>query len=188
MMPEKTAWHTEVGKTLVSPSYGAFQPAPLVRCHARVSLPAETATALVPRWGAIPREGKASIEQPFAPRFACTAQGPVQVYELDDPQNNESEGFFFSLGQQAWNSGPWSSDACMLYCGIEKEKLAHLVVIGGTYVSWQGQPLLKAAGPSGFFEWRGRDAVMNGAPGEFSVTSLFAELTSEGSSPYAGKH
>jgi hypothetical protein len=29
--------------------------------------------------------------------------------------------------------------------------------------------------------------VRNGAPGEFSVTPLFEELTSEGSSPYAGK-
>jgi hypothetical protein len=187
MMPEETAWHTEVGTTLVSPSYGAFQPAPLVRCHARVSLPAETATVFIPRWAAISREGQPSIEQPFEPRLVSMTQGVVQVYELDNHQNNESQGFFFALGEQAWSSGPWSSDARMLYCRIEKEKLAHLVVIGGTYASWQGQPLLKAAGPSGFFEWRGRDAVMNGAPGEFSVTSLFAELTSEGSSPYAGK-
>jgi hypothetical protein len=187
IMPEETAWHTEVSQTLLSPSYGAFQPAPLVRCHAHVSLPAETATALVPRSSAIPREGKPSIDQPFEPRFVSTAQGVVQVYELDDPQNNESQEFFFALGEQAWSSGPWSSDARMLYCRIEKEKLAHLVVIGGTYAAWQGQPLLKAAAPSGFFEWRGRDAVMNGAPGEVSVTSLFAELTSEGSSPYAGK-
>lgn len=187
MMPEETAWHTEVSKTLVSPSYGAFQPAPLVRCHARVPLPAETATALVPRWAAISHEGKPSIEQPFEPRFVSLAQGSVQVYELDDRQNNQSQGFFFALGEKAWSSGPWSSDARMLYCRIEKEKLAHLVVIGGTYAAWQGQTLLKAAGPSGFFEWRGRDAVMNGTAGEFSVTSLFAELTSEGSSPYAGK-
>ena len=70
-----------------------------------------------------------------------------------------------------------SSDARVLYCHIEKEKLAHLVVIGGTYVAWQEQPLLKAAGPSAFFEWRRQDAVMNAVPGEFSVTALFEELT-----------
>jgi hypothetical protein len=52
-------------------------------------------------------------------------------------------------------------------------------VIGGTQVAWQEQPLLKAAGPSAFFEWRGRDAVMNAVPGEFSVAALFEELTGE---------
>jgi hypothetical protein len=80
----------------------------------------------------------------------------------------------------------------VLYCRIEKEKLAHLVVIGGTYVAWQGQPLLKAAGA--FFEWRRQDAVINAASGEFSVTALFEEMTggelasNRSSSPYAEKH
>jgi hypothetical protein len=174
IMPDETVWHTEVSKTLLSPCYGAFQPAPLVRCHARVSLPAETATALVPHCGAIRQEDE--------PRLSSMAPGAVQVYELDDHQNddhqnNESHGFFFALGEQAWSSGAWSSDAQVLYCRVEKEKLAHLIVIGGTHAAWRGQPLLKAAGPSGFFEWRRRDAVMNGAPGEFSVTSLFEELS-----------
>jgi hypothetical protein len=174
IMPDETVWHTEVSKTLLSPCYGAFQPAPLVRCHARVSLPAEIATALVPHCGAIRQEDE--------PRLSSMAPGAVQVYELDDHQNNdhqnnESHGFFFSLGEQAWSSGAWSSDARLLYCRVEKEKLAHLIVIGGTYAAWQGQPLLKAAAPSAFFEWRRRDALMNGTPGEFSVTSLFEELS-----------
>jgi hypothetical protein len=152
------------------------------------------ATALVPRRGAIQQEGE--------PRLASMAQAAVQVYELDYHQNDESQGFFFALGDEAWSFGPWSSDARVLYCRIEKEKLVHLVVIDGTYVAWQGQPLLKAAGRSAFFEWRKHDALMN-APGEFSVTSLFEQLTSEeltggapsssadfhrSSSPYVEKH
>jgi len=86
----------------------------------------------------------------------------------------------------------------VLYCRIEKEKLAHLIAIGGTYVAWQGQPLLKMAGPSAFFEWRKQDAVMNATPGDFSVTPLFEELTGDSrssaadlnrnSSSYAEKH
>jgi Heparinase II/III-like protein/Heparinase II/III N-terminus len=183
--PEDTAWHTEVSKTLLSPSYGAYQPAPLLRCHARVSLPAETATALVPHCGAMRQEDE--------PKLSSMAQAAVQVYELNDHpdndhQNNESHGFFFfALEEQPWTSGPWSSDARVLYCRNEEEKLAHLIVIGGTYAAWQGQPLLKAAGPSAFFEWRRRDALMNGAPGEFSVTSWFGQLTSQRSSPYVGQ-
>jgi hypothetical protein len=169
IVPEETVWQTaaEVSKTPISPAYGALQPAPVVRCHARVLLPAETATALVPRFGATRSD----------PRLASTVQAAIQVYELDC--HDQSHGFFFALGGEAWSFGPWNSDARMLYCRIEKEKLAHLVVIGGTYVAWQGQPLLKAEKPSAFFEWRKQDAVMNAAPFEFSVTALFKELTGE---------
>ncbi len=199
IVPEETVWRTamEVSRTLLSPAYGAFQPAPLVRCHARVLLPTETATVLVPRRGAIRQEGEPLVE----PRLASMAQAAVQVYELD--YHDESHGFFFALGDEAWRFGPWSSDARVLYCRIVKEKLAHLVVIGGTYVAWQGEPLLKAGGPSAFFEWRKQDALMHAAPGEFSVTPLFEEMTGgsrsssptlnhdsshRSSSPYAEKH
>jgi len=179
IVPEDTVWHrgTKVTTTLLSPAYGAYESAPLVKCHARVALPAETATALVPRCDAIRQEDE--------PHLVAMTQAAVQVYELD--YHDQSQGFFFALGDEAWSFGPWSSDARVLYCRIENEKLTRLVVIGGTRVAWQGQPLLKAEGPSGFFEWSGRDAVMNAAPGEFSVTPLFEALTG-GASTYAGKH
>jgi hypothetical protein len=192
IMPEETVWQTEVTSTLLSPAYGALQPAPLVRCRAQVLLPAETATVLLTRAGA--------IEQEREPRFASMAQAAVQVYELDcryHGDEDESHGFFFALGDEAWSFGPWASDARALYCHIEKEKLTQLVVIGGTHVAWQGQPLLETAGPSTFFEWRKRDAIMNAVPGEFSVTPVFERLThssstdfrdrNQGSSPFAEK-
>jgi hypothetical protein len=167
IVPENTAWQaaTEVSRTLVSPAYGVLQPVSLVRSHARVLLPAETATALVPRSGA--RESDS--------RLISTAQAAVQVYELDD--HDQSHGFFFALGEEAWSFGPWSSDARVLYRRLEKDTLAHLILIGGTQVAWQGQPLLSTATPSAFFEWRKQDAVMNAAPAEFSITALFNELT-----------
>jgi hypothetical protein len=99
----------------------------------------------------------------------------VQVYELVDQDANH--GFCFALDKRPWKFGPWFSDAEFLYCHIEADKLVHLVVVGGTYVSWQGQPLLKAAGPSAFFEWRRRDAVLNSEPDRFTLSPLFQELT-----------
>src|SRR5580704_2906717 len=180
ILPEDTVWQTgaEVTSTLLSPAYGVLQPAPLVRCHARVLLPAEVATALVPRGTATRLKGE--------PRLASMPQAAVQVYELD--YHDQSQGFFFALRDGTWSFGPWSSDARALYCRIEKEKLAHLVVIGGTHVQWQGQPMLNMAKPSEFFEWRAQDAVMNALPPEFSVTSLFEQLTGKELSPYAEKH
>jgi hypothetical protein len=164
IVPEETAWQTsmEVSGTLISPGYGAYQPTPMVRCHARVLLPAETATAVLPRSGTA--QNKLSL--------ASTAHEAVQVYELEGREG--SHGFFFALGDKAWSFGPWSSDAQMLYCRIEKEKLTHLILIGGTQAAWQGRPLLSAARQSPFFEWRKPDAVTNP---EFSVTALFSKLT-----------
>ncbi len=210
VVPEETVWHTatEVSRTLLSPAYGAFQPAPLVRCRAQVLLPAETATALLPRRGALPPDSDPRIEAGSEPNvepwMASMAQAAVQVYELDYHYQEQSRGFFFALRDQAWSFGPWSSDARVLYCDIKKEKLKHLVVIGGTYVNWQGQPLLKAAGPCEFFEWSAEDALLNHrltnqTPGEFSVTPLFEQLTGErlgresgssgqGASTYTEKH
>ena len=122
-------------------------------------------------------------------------QAAVQVYELVDADTNH--GFCFALDKRPWNFGPWFSDAEFLYCRIEAEKLVHLIIVGGTYVAWQSQELIKAPAPSAFFEWRKQDAVLNSDPAEFSVSPLFQKLTggsilrterSSPSSSYAEKH
>ena len=181
MVPEGTVWQStmDVTRTVISPEYGALQSAPLVRCNARVALPADLATVLIPQRAAIQQLDEASVpphsvRQP-EPRFASMAQAAVQVYEL--AYHDASHGFFFARGNEAWTFGPWSSDAQVLYCRIEEEKLEHLVVIGGTQVLWQGEPLLKSTRPSEFFEWRRHGSVLNAVPAEFSCTPLFAALT-----------
>ena len=72
----------------------------------------------------------------------------------------------------------------MLYCRVENEELAQLIVIDGTSVTWQGQPLLKANGPSRFFEWRKQDGAINAEPEQFSTTPLFDELTGNSQRPH----
>jgi hypothetical protein len=192
IVPEEAVWHTEIARTLVSPAYGIFQPAPVVRCHARLPLPAEIAAVLMPRSAGFRQDGKTSL--------VTMRPAAVQAYELVD--QDETHGFCFALDKRPWSFGPWSSDAELLYCRIRKEGLAHLIVIGGTHVAWQGQPVLTATGPSAFFEWRKQDAVMNAEPDRFSVSPLFRELTgaaalspdtwrsasSSPSSKYAEKH
>lgn len=187
LVPAESVWGKamEVSRTLLSPAYGAYQPAPLVRSQVRVALPAETATVLLPHRVAMQQDDL---------RLTGMAQAAVQVYELD--RIDESQGLFFALGDQPWSFGPWSSDSRLLYCRIQQEKLAHLVVIGGTYVAWQGQPLLKATRPTNFFEWRAQDAMMNKESSEFLVTAVFEELIGSNctssatgkSSTYAEKH
>ncbi len=193
IVPEAKSWTTEVSETLLSPAYGAFQSAPLVRSHARVSLPAEILTALVPRSGTIRKENTRRDNPSFVRQnktpIAGTAHAEVQAYQLD--YDNECHRLIFASGDREWGLGPWSSDADVLYFRFEEEKLVHLVVIGGSNVVWKEQPLLKLdylktdrpkleqASGGAFFEWRRQGALVNASPEEFSLTPLFEELTGD---------
>jgi hypothetical protein len=101
----------------------------------------------------------------------------VQVYEVVEGEVNH--GFCFAIDKRPWNFGPWFSDAEFLYCRIEEEKLMHLVVVGGTSVSWQGEAILQATAPSDFFEWRKKDGFAGVGNEAFSITNRFHELTGQ---------
>ena len=165
VIPDETGWQMEVTRGLASPAYGKFRPAPLLRVHARRRLPAELATVLWAHSAAIRQNG----------HLVSMRHAAVQVYELADADTNH--GFCFALDKRVWNFGPWFSDAEFLYCRIEGEKLVHLIMVGGTYAAWQDQELIRAPGPSAFFEWRKQDAVLNAEPNQFSVSPLFQKLT-----------
>jgi len=167
IVPEQSPWKTEIARTLLSPAYGRIEPAPVARCEARIKLPAETATVLIAQ--------SHSAGTDHQRRLVSKQHAAVQVYELQD--RNESHGFFFALGKQAWSLGPWSSDAEVLYCRIKEEKIAHLIVVGGSAAAWQGERLLRATKPSAYFEWRKQDGLMNAEPEPFSLSPLFQELT-----------
>lgn len=164
IVPDETAWPMEITRSLISPAYGKFESAPLVRTHARMRLPLETATLLRPHAG--PRQDAHMVSM---------RQAAVQAYELVEEDANH--GFCFALDKRPWNFGPWFSDAELLYCRVAAGKLVHLVVVGGTYVAWQGRELIKAQGPSTFFEWRKQDGLLHAEPEPFSVAPLFYELT-----------
>ena len=115
------------------------------------------------------------------PHLAGMRHPAVQVYELVEADANH--GFCFAIDKRPWSFGPWFSDAEFLYCRIEADKLVHLVTVGGTCVSWQGQPLLKAAAPLEFFEWRKRDAVPKACPDSFTLAPMFYEITGTRNQP-----
>jgi hypothetical protein len=167
----------EVTNTELSPAYGDLKTAPLVRCKARVMLPAETATVLQPARGVRP-ESTQSVEQDIeqsALRLTAKAHKAVQVYEFRDREDDNEHKFCFALGDGKWNFGSWASDARVLYYRTENEKLEHLIVIGGSNVAWEGKHLLHGTGPVPFFEWRRKDG-MKTSPSEYSVKPCFEEI------------
>jgi hypothetical protein len=167
IVPEQKAWKTQITRSLLSPAYGRLDPAPVVRCNARVKLPTEIATIL------IEQSHNAGIDHER--QFASMQHAAVHVYELQD--RDETHGFFFALDKQAWSFGPLSSDTEVLYCRIKEEKIVQLIALGGSSVAWQGKQLLRATQPSAYFEWRKQDGLINAVPEPFSLSPLFQELT-----------
>ena len=164
IVPDDANWQLEITRSLISPAYGKFEPSPLVRAHARRLLPSEIATLLRPH----------SVARQDA-HIVSMRQAAVQTYELVEEDANH--GFCFALDKRPWSFGPWFSDAEFLYCCIAAEKLVHLVVVGGTYVAWQGRELIKAQAPCAFFEWRKQDELLHAEPEAFSISAVFHELT-----------
>jgi len=181
-LAESDCWKTGTTRTLVSPAYGRYQPAPVVYAEARVKLPEEIATALIAK-----RDTSQTQEE--AQLLSNRADG-VQVYELRE--GNRSHEFFFAepdltpagrssddspRNRAAWSFGPWFSNAQLLYCRAEGEKLVRLIAVGGKTLECQGKPLINASGPCKFFEWRMQDRLTNAEPLQVSATPFLDELT-----------
>ncbi len=174
IVPEDTNWKTEITRGLLSPAYGRYQPAPVVRSEARIQLPAETATALLV---------DSSATQLRVPIRMTAVHQTVAAYELQEGAQRHM--FLFARSKQPWSFGSWASDAELLYWCMESDKLVQLILISGSSVAWEGRPLLKAPGPSRFLEWRNRDRTLHAEPEPFSVSPLFQELTGSSTQPSA---
>jgi len=188
--PHQPEWHASIIQGRISPAYGRYEPAPVLRCTTRAKLPAEIATALI-------AETRAGGSEQSVPRLTMMSvqTEAVQAYELYDADTTHH--FFFACDKQPWSSPLWSSDGELVYFRVEHDELAHLIVIGGSSVAWHGKPLLNATSPFQFFEWRREGHITNSSREKFSTTPAFDELTASlNSSPtvshpnptYAEKH
>jgi hypothetical protein len=174
IMPNQAGWSTSITQHRISPAYGRFESASTLRSAASVKLPAEMATALIGRRMIAGGRADSSPSVRSGLSMSSTHEAAVQVYELRDEADHHA--FFFARGKQPWTSSPWSTDAEVLYCRIENEKLAHLIVIGGSSVAWRGEPIVNADGPFQFFEWRRRDGIINSESERIFTTPAFDEL------------
>jgi hypothetical protein len=165
--PDGTPWKTNIADGQLSPAYGRFESAPLVRSEARIQLPTDIATAfLVGASAANIGEHVSMSSRPHADaqlyvvRIGAASHQFVYARVNQPPPN------------QPWTLGPWSSDAELLYCRIANEKLVQLIVIGATTLCWQGHSLLPSGGPSEYIEWRKLDGISAGKPSSFSAGLL----------------
>jgi len=174
IIPDATSWSTGVTQCEISPAYGRYEAAPLVRSTARVKLPAEIATVFL-------ADGKHA--QRKEARMMSSTHEFCQAYELW--VGAEKHSFVFALGEGQWTYGPWSSDAQVLYCRVQEGVVTQLVAIHGTWLKWEGHTLACSQGPSGYFEWRRHGGLLYADPASFSAAPGFENLLSEPLSPSA---
>jgi hypothetical protein len=146
LIDRDSGWKTQVADYSISRAYGSKQRASLIRASVSARLPEECGVLLLPATRASDMGTFATIGDRSVPglRGYC--------YQASDT----AEYLFFSGGNCSWECGPWTSDAHLLYCRLEGGRLAHVIMVTGTFAQWQGKRFLSHPSPIETFEWVGR--------------------------------
>ena len=129
---EDSGWLTEFSSGSVSPTYGEKESAAVVRCSARVRLPAEHAVLL----------RAVSLFDSFG-QFTCVdaPDNAAQAYRYDEPGKSHSM-IFANREKETWTCDGLTSDARFLYYCVEEGRLTHFILCQGQSVNLRGKPIL----------------------------------------------
>jgi hypothetical protein len=149
LFERKSTWKTEIGQGFVSPAYGLKQPAPVLKASVTTMLPEECAVLLLPVAGK-------SIVGTFAALDEGAGRG-VRGYRYQTPHSTEF--IFFARGNAPWTYGLWASDASLLYCRLEAGRLAHVIMVAGSFAEWDGRRFVSHPSVPESFEWSDRPGL-----------------------------
>src|SRR5258706_1846116 len=162
-------WKSELVSGFVSPAYGATVSAPVLRCGARVAVPAEHAMLFVPAVEANRKTGNFSkVDQRTARDRKLDA-----VYQYDDGESTHNVVFDRSPSR-VWSFGPWTSDAKFLYHHAQGQQVQRLVLCEGSFLQFQAESLFSSDAVVQWLDWtKGHGAVQMACSNE-SVAGSFA--------------
>ena len=150
------SWRSELLSEYVSPAYGERLSAPVVRCTARVELPAEHAALLVPTVGATEGIEAGKLFRDESPHGAATP--PMAAYRFENSAATHWI-IFRETRAEVWNFGPWTSDAGFLYFCVKDRHIDHLVFCEGSFAQLSGEPLISHHGTLQWLEWTRREGL-----------------------------
>jgi hypothetical protein len=160
-----SAWTSEITEGFVSAAYGSRQLAPVVRFSANVRLPEDCAVLLLPMTemsdiGSFTTIGESSIQGARGYRYQTV---------------RSTEFLFFAPGNGRWECGPWISDAALLYVQLDGRRLAHVIMVSGSFAEWRGKRFVLRSAPVAAFEWLNPPAKVSpdGDQAERGVVSEF---------------
>jgi hypothetical protein len=137
--PQK--WELAVTEGWVSPAYGERLPAPVASFGARVQLPAEHATLVLPL-----SAGE------VAGRFHL-AEGVSDAVGYVYEHGDLTDYITWGGSGEAWNLGPFHGDAQLLFCRIEHREITALAVCSATSVGFEGREVFSSPQPVERLEW-----------------------------------
>jgi hypothetical protein len=164
-----SGWSCEVRTEHVSPAYGSMEPAQVVRCHTRSSA-AQPFSVLLALLGASDQPGE------FIEQVGKESNGadPSAAFRRVDQQ--KTHYIIFQASQkQAWNMGPWTSDAEVFYCGVEGHRVTHLVLFGSSFAKLRDETVVNLHHAVDRFEWISQE----GARQVFSSDAAAVQSLSE---------
>jgi hypothetical protein len=144
LLPDRNSvWKADVIEDYVSPAYGSKQVAEVLRFHAKASLPQECGILLSPLLSPADIGDFASLGE-----FSDYA---VRGYRYHSRE--AAEFIFFGQRSVPWRLGHWASDAELLYCKLEAQRLAHVIMVSGTFAEWSGKRFVSDPSQRTVLEW-----------------------------------
>jgi hypothetical protein len=151
---EDSQWNSRVVYEYLSPVYGEKTAAPVVRCAARIPLPAETAMLLIPALGS--KRGWDEPRKFFREEFESGNHlCPDVVYRYEQA---DVVGLIVFGDQNArFRYGPWTSDAEFLFLRFKEGCINRLLFCNGSFVQFREQVAIAHSSTLQWFEWKSTD-------------------------------
>lgn len=124
-------WKTEMGEGIISPAYGSKQSAPVLQLSTEAKLPLDCAVVFA-----------AGTQTGNVGSFSTIDEGSLHARGYRYRQAETTEFIFFAEENGIWNCGPWSGDSKFFYCKLEGSRVAHVIMVAGSFVEWRGQSVV----------------------------------------------
>jgi len=171
---DDSQWKSELFAEYVSPAYGAKLNAPVLRCSARLSLPAEHAMLLIPANAALAAAGKFTRTE----RASDDAGAPQAVYQYRTGESTHLMIFRTSVrtSQAAkWDFGPLTSDARFLYFRVKDRRVEQFLFCDGSFAQFRGESLISHDANLQWLEWTNREGSHRVACSDEAAARSFSE-------------
>jgi Heparinase II/III-like protein/Heparinase II/III N-terminus len=174
LLPLKdSGWRSELKSGFVSPSYGTKEPAAVVVSSARIKLPGEHASLLVPLLNVSDEPGIFLALNTPANSTGATAH----AYRYDGL--GKSHLMIIAEKESIWTFGPWTSDANFIYCGLEDGRIVHFILCGGSFAKLNGEPAFTYHEKAERLEWINRAGTIQTLCSDDAAIETFSAVSLE---------
>ena len=163
-------WDCRIVSGQVSPIYGAAEIASVLRCRAKMRLPAEHAMVI-----RLIANDDAPGELVRVRAQSADANG-ISIYEYTE---NGRAHFLIFRHQQAsfWKFGDWESDAEFLYYCAESQRVSQVAACQASFIKFHGEALVSASRKVERFEYWERNGKRQASSSDKEVLRSFSDAT-----------